>query len=80
MRDVTILALSSLAETRDNETGAHILRTQHYVKILAGQLQYLPRFASVLTTSMIELIHKSAPLHDSGKVGIPDAILLKPER
>ena len=80
MRDVTILALSSLAETRDNETGAHILRTQHYVKVLAEHLKNHPRFESVLTPSMIELIYKSAPLHDSGKVGIPDAILLKPGR
>lgn len=80
MRDVTILALSSLAETRDNETGAHILRTQHYVKVLAEHLKTHPRFESVLTTSMIDLIYKSAPLHDSGKVGIPDAILLKPGR
>ncbi len=80
MRDVTILALSSLAETRDNETGAHILRTQQYVKVLAEHLKDHPRFKTVLTTAMIDLIYKSAPLHDSGKVGIPDAILLKPGR
>lgn len=80
MRDVTILALSSLAETRDNETGEHILRTQQYVRVLAEQLKTHPRFESVLTPVMIDLIVKSAPLHDSGKVGIPDAILLKPGR
>jgi len=80
MRDATILGLSSLAETRDNETGEHILRTQQYVRVLAEHLASHPRFESVLTPSMIDLIYKSAPLHDSGKVGIPDAILLKPGR
>ncbi len=78
MRDVTILALASLAETRDNETGAHILRTQQYVKVLAEHLKDHPRFSAVLTEPMIDLLYKSAPLHDAGKVGIPDAILLKP--
>ena len=80
MQDATILALASLAETRDNETGAHILRTQQYVKVLAEQLKNHPRFESVLSDSMIDLIYKSSPLHDAGKVGIPDAILLKPGR
>lgn len=77
-RDVTILSLASLAETRDNETGAHILRTQHYVRILADELKTHPAFAAELTDENIELMFKSAPLHDVGKVGIPDAILLKP--
>jgi len=80
MQDATILALASLAETRDNETGAHILRTQQYVKVLAEKLQHHPRFQTVLTDSMIDLIYKTAPLHDAGKVGIPDAILQKPGR
>lgn len=79
-RDVTILTLASLAETRDNETGAHILRTQHYVRVLANQLKDEPGFADELTPENIELIFKSAPLHDVGKVGIPDAILLKPDK
>lgn len=77
-RDVTILTLASLAETRDNETGAHILRTQRYVKALAEQLRTHPRFAATLDSETIDLLFKSAPLHDIGKVGIPDAILLKP--
>lgn len=77
-RDVSILALASLAETRDNETGAHILRTQRYVKALALNLKEHPDFKSELTEEVIELLFKSAPLHDIGKVGIPDAILLKP--
>lgn len=77
-RDVTILTLASLAETRDNETGAHILRTQRYVKALAEQLRTHPRFSAALDEETIDLLYKSAPLHDIGKVGIPDAILLKP--
>jgi len=77
-RDVTILTLASLAETRDNETGAHILRTQRYVRALAQHLSINPRFAPELNDETIDLLYKSAPLHDIGKVGIPDAILLKP--
>ena len=78
IKDVTILVMASLAETRDNETGNHILRTQNYVRALALVLQDHPRFADVLTDSYIDLLFKSAPLHDIGKVGIPDNILLKP--
>ena len=78
IQDVTILALASLAETRDNETGNHLRRTQHYVRALAEHLQRHPRFSLLLTRTNIELITKSAPLHDIGKVGIPDQVLLKP--
>lgn len=77
-RDATIVGLSTLAEVRDNETGAHILRTQHYVKALANVLKHQARYAHFLTEENIDLLYKSAPLHDIGKVGIPDAILLKP--
>ena len=80
IQDVTILALASLAETRDNETGNHLRRTQHYVRALAEHLQRHPHFSLLLTRTNIELIVKSAPLHDIGKVGIPDHILLKPGR
>ncbi|HET7795332.1 MAG TPA: two-component system response regulator [Rhizobacter sp.] len=78
IQDVTIHAMASLAETRDNETGNHIRRTQHYVKLLAEQLRNHPRFARTLDNATIALLFKSAPLHDIGKVGIPDRILLKP--
>jgi putative two-component system response regulator len=78
IQDVTIRALASLAETRDNETGNHIRRTQSYVKALALKLQDHPRFSSELSDAAIEFLYKSAPLHDIGKVGIPDRILLKP--
>lgn len=79
LQDVIIHAMASLAETRDNETGNHIRRTQHYVKLLANKLRLHPRFAHFLDSDKsIELLYKSAPLHDIGKVGIPDRILLKP--
>lgn len=80
VQDVTILAMASLAETRDNETGMHIRRTQNYVKTLAEALHSASPYAAQLDEAMIELLYKSAPLHDIGKVGIPDGILLKPGR
>jgi putative two-component system response regulator len=78
IQDVTILAMASLAETRDSDTGNHIRRTQYYVKALAEKLRTHPRFTSFLTDQNIAMLFKSAPLHDIGKVGIPDRILLKP--
>jgi putative two-component system response regulator len=75
---VSIRALAHLAETRDPETGNHILRTQAYVQRMATGLAGHPRFAAFLTPHNIDLLTKSAPLHDIGKVGIPDHILLKP--
>jgi putative two-component system response regulator len=77
IQEVTIRALARLAETRDNETGNHILRTQHYVHALALRASRHPRFAGELDEQTIALIAKSAPLHDIGKVGIPDQVLLK---
>jgi len=77
IQEVTIRALARLAETRDNETGNHILRTQHYVQALATRASRHPRFAAELDAQSISLISKSAPLHDIGKVGIPDHVLLK---
>lgn len=80
VQDVTILAMASLAEMRDSDTGNHLRRTQFYVKALAEKLLTHPRFSAFLTTAKIHAIFKSAPLHDIGKVGIPDYILLKPGR
>ena len=74
----TIFSLGALAETRDPETGAHLLRTQRYVRLLAEQMATLPGYADQLDPHTIELLFQSAPLHDIGKVGIPDHILLKP--
>jgi putative two-component system response regulator len=78
IQDVSILALARLAETRDPETGNHLLRTQGYLRLLAQRVAQHPRFAAALDEQSIELMAKSAPLHDIGKVSIPDAILLKP--
>lgn len=77
-QDVTIRSLASLAETRDNETGMHIYRTKNYMRILVEDLKEHPRFFNHLNDKTIELIVNSAPLHDIGKVGIPDSILMKP--
>ena len=77
LQDAMVLAMASLAETRDNETGNHLRRTQHYVMRLAQALSQHPRFADELTEQHIHLMFKCAPLHDIGKVGIPDRILLK---
>jgi response regulator RpfG family c-di-GMP phosphodiesterase len=78
IKDTTIMALSSLAETRDNETGNHLRRTQNYIRTLAIHLRNHPRFVDFLTNANIEMLYKLAPLHDIGKVGIPDRILHKP--
>lgn len=78
IQDATIQVVTSLAETRDRETGYHIRRTQSYVRLLAAELSHDTRFRAVLTAATIATMYKSAPLHDIGKVGIPDHILLKP--
>ena len=77
-QDVTIQCLASLAETRDNETGGHIMRAQRYVRSLAENLVTHVKFSRFLDEETIDLLFKSAPLHDIGKVGVPDSILLKP--
>lgn len=73
-----IETMAALTETRDRETGGHIKRTQTYVSLLANALRKHPAYRSLLTDEVIELIYRSAPLHDIGKVGICDRILLKP--
>ncbi len=78
IQEVSIRALAHLAEIRDPETGNHLRRTQGYVRVLAMHLRTHPRFAVFLTDQNIQALVKSAPLHDIGKVGIPDHILLKP--
>ncbi|MDP2751796.1 MAG: response regulator, partial [Rhodocyclaceae bacterium] len=77
-QSATITAFCALAEARDDDTGNHIRRTQHYVKALADQLRTHPRFSADLDTQTIDLLFRSAPLHDVGKVAIPDAVLNKP--
>ncbi len=78
IQNVSIRSLAHLAETRDPETGEHILRTQAYIKTLGLRLKKHPRFKAKLTDHFIDLLTRSAPLHDIGKVGIPDHVLLKP--
>jgi putative two-component system response regulator len=78
VQDVSMRALASLAETRDNETGNHIRRTQAYVEVLAKALMESPRYTALRQHDIIDIIVKGAPLHDIGKVGIPDHILMKP--
>lgn len=77
-QNCALLGLVSISETRDPETGQHITRTQHFVRILAEYLSKTPKYRRQLTAKTIENLFKSAPLHDIGKVGIPDNILLKP--
>jgi putative two-component system response regulator len=77
-QELTIVALGSLAETRDNETGNHIQRTRAYVEAMAGRLAVLPKYRDTVSPEQWQMMWRSAPLHDLGKVGIPDSILLKP--
>ena len=69
VQDVTIMAMASLAETRDSDTGNHIRRTQYYVRALAEKLRDEPEYTELLTDQYIDTLFKSAPLHDIGKVG-----------
>ncbi len=77
-KDCAMVGLASLAETRDSETGSHILRTQRYIQILAQYLAQQGNRKFHLQPEDIDLLVKSSPLHDVGKVGVPDSILLKP--
>ena len=76
-QDVTIESMGTLAEYRDPETGGHIKRTRSYIRMLATHLMNHPKYKETLDEATIELLYKSAPLHDIGKVAIPDNILLK---
>lgn len=76
-QEVTIEAMAYLAEYRDPETGGHIKRTKNYIKLLAEELKKNPKFKDALDDETIEILYKSAPLHDIGKIGIKDDILFK---
>jgi adenylate cyclase len=78
VQEATIESMSSLTETRDPDTGGHIKRTQNYIRLLAEYLKNQPTFRAYLDDETIDLLCKSAPLHDIGKVGVSDRILLKP--
>lgn len=73
-----IYCLAAVAETRDPETGEHIKRTREYIRELALELQSRDEYKNILTKDYIDLLYQSAPLHDIGKVGVRDSILLKP--
>ncbi|WP_020585481.1 CHASE2 domain-containing protein [Desulfobacter curvatus] len=77
-QQITIKNIVSLVETRDPETGQHIVRTQNYAKALAVHLKESGLFPDILTNDYIKTLYHASPLHDIGKVGIPDRILLKP--
>jgi len=77
-QDAIIQSLAALAETRHHETGGHIQRTRHYMLVLARRLQIHPRFRHYLEETTVDLLFRLAPLHDIGKVGVRDQILLKP--
>jgi adenylate cyclase len=79
-QDAIIQSLAALADTRHHETGGHIQRTRHYMRVLALRLRGHPRFRHYLDDAAVDLLFRLAPLHDIGKVGVPDQILLKPER
>ncbi|MGH7319853.1 MAG: CHASE2 domain-containing protein [Candidatus Rokuibacteriota bacterium] len=78
VREIMLQSLTSLTEMRDHETGGHLLRTRRYAQVLCGSLASDPRFRDRLTQDTIELIVKLAPIHDIGKVGVPDLTLRKP--
>ena len=80
LQEASFLVMVTLAEFRDQCTGNHIRRSQEYARVLAEQLSRNPKYAVMLTPENIERIAKSAPLHDIGKIAIPDTILLKPGR
>ena len=80
VHEMTIFAMAKLAESRDTDTGMHLERTREFATILARHLARRKKFAGVVDEPFIELIRATSPLHDIGKVGIPDCILLKPGR
>jgi putative two-component system response regulator len=79
-RDLVIFAMAKLTESRDNETGAHLERMREYSRILAEELSTWPKYRKYVDGDYVQLLYLTSPLHDIGKVAIPDSILLKPGR
>ena len=77
-RDMVIFAMAKLTESRDNDTGAHLERMREYSRLLAEELSSWQKYAQQIDGDYVQLVYLTAPLHDIGKVGIPDAVLLKP--
>ena len=76
--EVTIFSMAKLTESRDQETGDHLERMREYCRVLAESLSQQPKFSDVVDGDYVRLIYMTSPLHDIGKVGIPDRVLLKP--
>ena len=79
-RDLLIFSLAKLADSRDPETGAHLERIREYCRILGEELSHVRKFRDFLDGEYVQLLYLTSPLHDIGKVGIPDSVLLKPGR
>jgi putative two-component system response regulator len=79
-RDMAIFAMAKLAESRDPETGTHLERVREYSRVLAKYLGAQERSGYEADSAFIRTIYQTAPLHDIGKIGIPDSVLLKPGR
>jgi putative two-component system response regulator len=79
-RDMAIFAMAKLAETRDSDTGMHLERVRSYAQLLAQQLSKSPKYRQQIDATFVRLIYDTSILHDIGKVGVPDHILLKPDR
>jgi len=79
-RDLMIFAMAKLTESRDIDTGAHLERMREYSRVLADELSRWPKYQDVIDGDYVQLVYLTSPLHDIGKVGIPDSVLLKPGR
>jgi len=79
-QDSALLAIAALAEIHDNETTNHLTRVQHFVVALASHVRIHPHYCEVLTGEYLDLLGKAVTLHDIGKIGLPDRVLLKPGR
>jgi putative two-component system response regulator len=79
-RELIIFSLAKLAESRDPDTGAHLERMREYCRIIAEYLSRQEGFSHLIDGNYIQLLYLTSPLHDIGKVGIPDSVLLKPGR
>ncbi|WP_160690424.1 two-component system response regulator [Clostridium sp. C2-6-12] len=77
-QEATLETIANLAEYRDPETGGHINRTKGYIKVLAERLKEHPKYKDIINDTVIRIYYKACPLHDIGKIGIRDEILLKP--
>ena len=78
--EMTIFAMARLAESRDPETGAHLERVRTYCQVLAEHLRTTPAYRDTIDDEYVRLIYQTSPLHDIGKVAIPDCVLLKAAR